>query len=562
MKGVLGAEDTAGQATVAADPTSDHTRLRRLAPKPPTATPASGGTSTVPDDVAAEQVRRLSAFALVAGGLWAMGLFMDGVVFRLVLGLRPTPAALFIEACGVAAAIATYAWVRYSRQSAQDKSDAGLWLMLLNSADIALLETWANDPTTATVGHLSWGAVVILLSAMIVPSSPRKMLFAALASASMGPLGVWLAHLRGIDTPGPLLTMLMYFPTYSCALAAVVPSRMFQTMGRRLREARDLGSYELVERLGEGGMGEVWRARHRLLARPAAIKLVRPAMLGGGDDAETRLALRRFESEAQATAALTSPHTIRLYDFGAADDGRFYYVMELLEGRDMATMVQETGPMPVARVRYLLEQVCHSLAEAHARGMVHRDIKPANIFVCRMGLDYDVVKVLDFGLVQQARREPAHDLTQSLASIAALESVVGTPAFMAPESLSGDRPVDHRADLYAVGCVAYYLLTGQHVFHGRTPLQALIDHVSTPPSPPSARAGQAIPPWLDALVLSCLAKDPLERPASAEAIRQQLAMHAGSEKWTIAQAQSWWQTHLPAHAAGVAAPERAATTVS
>ncbi len=278
--------------------------------------------------------------------------------------------------------------------------------MMLNAADIALLETWATDPTTAIVGHLSWVSVVILLSAMIVPSTPRKMLLAGLASASFGPIGVWLAHLRGVDTPSPLLTILMYFPAYSCAVAAVVPSRMFQKFGRRLREARDLGSYELVERLGEGGMGEVWRARHRLLARPAAIKLVRPAMLGAGDEAATRLARRRFESEAQATAALTSPHTIRLFDFGAADDGRFYYVMELLEGRDMATLVQETGAMPVARVLFLLGQICHSLAEAHARGLVHRDIKPANIFVCRMGLDHDVVKVLDFGLVQQARRDP------------------------------------------------------------------------------------------------------------------------------------------------------------
>ena len=316
---------------------------------------ASGGaSSTLPDDVAAEQVQRLSAFSLVAGGLWAIGLLMDSVVFPLALGATVPRVALAIEALGIAGAIATYAWVRYSGSSLQKKSDAGPWLMMLNAADIALLETWATDPTTAIVGHLSWVAIVILLSAMIVPSTPRKMLVAGLASASFGPIGVWLAHLRGVDTPSPLLTILMYFPAYSCAVAAVVPSRMFQKFGRRLREARDLGSYELVERLGEGGMGEVWRARHRLLARPAAIKLVRPAMLGAGDEAATRLARRRFESEAQATAALTSPHTIRLFDFGAADDGRFYYVMELLEGRDMATLVQETGPMPVARVLFLL----------------------------------------------------------------------------------------------------------------------------------------------------------------------------------------------------------------
>ena len=395
---------------------------------------ASGGTgSALPDDVAAEQVQRLSAFALVAGGLWAMGLVMDSVVFPLALGATVPRAALVIEALGIAGAIATYTWVRYSHQSLHVKSDAGPWLMMLNAADIALLETWATNPTTATVGHLSWVAIVILLSAMIVPSTPRKMLLAALASASFGPIGVWLAHLRGVDTPSPLLTILMYFPAYSCAVAAVVPARMFEKFGRRLREARDLGSYELEERLGEGGMGEVWRARHRLLARPAAIKLVRPAMLGGGDDDATRLALRRFESEAQATAALTSPHTIRLFDYGATDDGRFYYVMELLAGRDMESLVEASGPLPAPRALHLLRQVCHSLAEAHAQGMVHRDIKPANIFVCRMGLDFDVVKVLDFGLVQVATREPGQDLTASLTSLAALDGIVGTPAFMAPE---------------------------------------------------------------------------------------------------------------------------------
>ena len=519
-------------------------RPQRVARQHPTpAASGSAGDSRLPDDVLAEQVQRLKVFSLVAGFLWAVGLLMDGVIFPLAIGAQVTPAALFVEACGVVAAIGTFAWVRYSSRAPHDKSDAGLWLMLLNSADIALLETWATDPNMATVGHLSWGSIVILLSAMIVPSTPRKMLIAAMASASMGPLGVWLAHLRGVDTPGPLLTMLMYFPSYTCAIAAVVPSRMFQRMGRRLREARDLGSYELEERLGEGGMGEVWRARHRLLARPAAIKLVRPAMLGADDASETRLALKRFESEAQATAALTSPHTIRLFDYGATDDGRFYYVMELLEGRDMATLVEESGALPVARVLYLLKQVCHSLAEAHSRGLVHRDIKPANIFVCRMGLDLDVVKVLDFGLVQEMRHDRAEDLTKSLAS---LGGVVGTPAFMAPESLTGDKAVDHRADLYALGCVAFFLLTGQHVFHGRTPLQALMDHVTTAPPRPSSRTSNPVPGWVDELVLACLAKDPDDRPRSAGEILQRIALLEGSTKWTPSQAQDWWRTHLPA----------------
>jgi tRNA A-37 threonylcarbamoyl transferase component Bud32 len=542
------ANQVGGEPTAAPD--GDWTRdgsglpVRRVARQmsTPASSSSSGADARLPDDLLAEQVQRITTFALVAGGLWGVSLLMDGVVFRLVLGVTTPPAALAIEAAGVLGAVATYAWVRYSKSALSTKSDAGVWLMLLNAADIALLETWAA-PVMTMVGHLSWVSIVILLSAMIVPSTPRKMLLAALAAASMGPLGVWLAHLRGEDTPSALLTLLMHVPSYTCAVAAVVPARMFQRFGRRLRDARELGSYELVERLGEGGMGEVWRARHRLLARPAAIKLVRPAMLGADDASATRLALRRFESEAQATAALTSPHTIRLFDFGATEDGRFYYVMELLDGRDMASLVQQAGPLPVPRVLYLLKQICHSLAEAHARGLVHRDIKPANIFVCRMGLDDDVVKVLDFGLVHHvATRDATQDLTQSVTS---LGKVVGTPAFMAPESLAGDGSVDHRADLYALGCVAYFLLTGEHVFEGRTPIQAMIDHVSTPPGAPSTRSRQPIPEWVDHLVLACLAKDPADRPRSATEILQRIAMLESGPKWTTAEAREWWQAQSP-----------------
>jgi serine/threonine protein kinase len=217
-------------------------------------------------------------------------------------------------------------------------------------------------------------------------------------------------------------------------------------------------------------MGEVWRAKHRLLARPAAIKLIRPEVLGAGSDAEHRTVLQRFEREAQATASLSSPHTIRVFDFGAAQDGRFYYVMEFLHGRDLETLVQEFGPLPADRVLYLLRQVCHSLAEAHARGMVHRDIKPANICLCRAGLDYDVVKVLDFGLVK---------LGAVNATLAGDQMISGTPAFMAPEVIVGGGVVDGRADIYAIGGVAYYLLTGQLVFEADSPIQMLRHHKKT-----------------------------------------------------------------------------------
>ena len=260
-------------------------------------------------------------------------------------------------------------------------------------------------------------------------------------------------------------------------------------------------------------MGEVWEARHRLLARSAAIKLVRPEVLGARNDAEARVMLRRFEREAQATASLSSPHTIDVFDFGVTDEGTFYYVMELLAGRDLETLVREFGPASAERTAFLLRQVCHSLADAHARGMVHRDIKPANIYVCRMGLEYDFVKVLDFGLVKLRERGGE---AESLLTLD--HTTTGTPAYMAPEIILGDADVDSRADVYALGCVAYYLLTGQLVFEADTPMKMLMQHVHAQPVPPSQRTELPIPRELDELVLACLEKDPNLRPQSAETL--------------------------------------------
>ena len=218
-----------------------------------------------------------------------------------------------------------------------------------------------------------------------------------------------------------------------------------------------------IERIGAGGMGEVWRAQHRLLARPAAIKLIRSSMLGESQRAREAL-VRRFEREARETAALGSTHTIDVYDFGVTEEGDFYYVMELLEGLSLERLVQEFGAVDPGRTVYLLRQVCHSLGEAHARGLVHRDVKPANIMVCRLGPDDDFVKVLDFGLVK-------HTAAGQTVTMLSMEgTVVGTPGYMAPEIALGRADVDGRTDIYSLGCVAYYMLTGQPVFSGDTPV--------------------------------------------------------------------------------------------
>jgi serine/threonine protein kinase len=297
-----------------------------------------------------------------------------------------------------------------------------------------------------------------------------------------------------------------------------------------------VGSYSLIEQLGSGGMGEVWLARHQLLARPAAVKIVREAAVGVGEEAH---ALRvRFTREAQATAELQSPHTVQLFDFGITDTGSFYYVMERLRGMDLQRMVERHGPLPPERAVFLLKQACLSLAEAHALGLVHRDIKPANLFVCRLGRQYDFLKVLDFGVVSRQARE-------STTSITVTGMVLGTPAFLAPELVSGDESFDGRADIYALGCVAFWLLTGRPPFEAGDPMSLLMHHSKTTPLPPSTISEESIPPDVDALVLECLSKAPSRRPANVDILLERLSNLSVAERWEQRHARVWWELHDP-----------------
>jgi eukaryotic-like serine/threonine-protein kinase len=385
-----------------------------------------------------------------------------------------------------------------------------------------------------------------VLFTVVVPTSPRWAVLAALASVSSVPVIIGLMIASGTTSlrlePAQFFFGLV-FPYLLVVGMAYVGARVVYGLGREVKRARDLGSYRLEEKLGQGGMGEVWRARHRMLARPAAIKLIRPSLAGDARPGVSEDAVRRFEREAQVIARLRSPHTVELFDFGIADDGAFYYVMELLDGLDADALVRRSGPIPAERAVYLLRQVCHSLSEAESCGLVHRDIKPANIFLCRYGEEYDFVKVLDFGIVKAPEQveEDAPALTR--------ENVVqGTPEFIAPEQALGGTELDGRADIYATGCVAYWLLTGQLVFTAETQMGLLLHHAHTPPTPPSARSGLPIPTALDQLVLSCLAKEPAERPQSARELSRRLAEIEGAEAWTQDRAREWWVTRPPARA--------------
>jgi serine/threonine-protein kinase len=276
-----------------------------------------------------------------------------------------------------------------------------------------------------------------------------------------------------------------------------------------------------------------------MLARPAAIKLVRRDVLGLASGPPNEALLQRFEREARATAALHSPHTVELYDYGVTTDGTFYYVMELLEGLDLEQLVRRYGPVPPPRAVHLVVQLCDSLADAHHAGLIHRDVKPANVYACRKGLRYDFVKLLDFGLVKPAWRYGIDDssLTQEGAT-------PGTPAYLAPEVALGSVEVDERVDIYAAGCVLYWLLTGLHVFEARTALQMAVQHAQAEPVPPSKRIGRPLPAALEALVLSCLAKAPCARPASAGELAARLLGCDVGPAWSQDDARAWWRANV------------------
>jgi serine/threonine-protein kinase len=256
---------------------------------------------------------------------------------------------------------------------------------------------------------------------------------------------------------------------------------------------------------------------------------------------EARTTLARFEREAQATASLRSVHTIEIYDFGITDDGVFYYVMELLDGLDLENLVKQFGPIPAGRTINLLRQACDSLAEAHGQGLIHRDIKPANIFTCRMGRAYDFVKILDFGLVKS---DPHQDAATGEA-LTVEGMTAGTPAFMSPEQVLSKPHLDDRSDIYSLGCVAYWMLTGQYLFEADSPMEMAVHQVNKEPLAPSERTELPIAADLEAVVLACLHKDPNRRPASAEALAEMLAGCESAPAWTDAEARAWWELHMP-----------------
>ncbi|MBW2528780.1 MAG: serine/threonine protein kinase [Deltaproteobacteria bacterium] len=312
-------------------------------------------------------------------------------------------------------------------------------------------------------------------------------------------------------------------------IVCAIISKVVFGLRQQVRAAQQLGQYALEEKLGEGGMGIVYRARHQLLRRPTAVKLLPPDKAG-------KASVERFAREVRLTSLLTHPNTVTIFDYGHTPSGVFYYAMELLDGASLETVVEVGGPMPVERVSHVLWQVLGALHEAHGVGLIHRDIKPANIMLCTSGAEHDVAKVLDFGLVKDVKQDEGVSLT-------AANVITGTPQYMAPEMITHPSNVDARADLYSLGAVAYFLLAGEHLFAGGTLVEVCSHHLHTEPPPPSKRRGSDVAADLEAWVLACLAKDPDERPQSAAEARERLAACTAVDRWSQADARDWWSEH-------------------
>ena len=396
-------------------------------------------------------------------------------------------------------------------------------------------------------------AMVYLARAVFVPSTAQRTLAMGAAAAVPLLVIVYLVHLHGHDpahysAAAPAIVResaatwamrwtsvaLLWWASFVGLAGAT--SYVIYGLRKEVRDARKLGQYTLEEKLGEGGMGAVYRASHAMLRRPTAVKLLPPDRFG-------EQSLARFEREVQLTAALSHPNTVRVFDYGRTPDGVFYYAMEYLDGANLAEIVDAGGAMPAARVIHVLDHLVGALAEAHGIGLIHRDIKPANVLLTEQGGIADFVKVVDFGLVKDLGRADGLDLTAP--QLTQANSVAGTPHYMAPEAISAPDQIDARADLYAVGAVGYFLLTGREVFTGRNSFELFGHHLHSRPTPPSERLGAPVPDELERLILCCLEKEPTGRPADARALQTSLRRLRDANEWTEDDARQWWTEFGP-----------------
>ena len=489
---------------------------------PPTTGPRA---SALPPDLLREARRRLGILARLLIALAVVNLVLGHTLFSRLHVAWPVVADVIVASV-TCVSLGVFLYTRRAMTDPESFVTLGLAYEVVVAAGVAAVEHVSLTESGMTGGPIiSRLGMIILMFAAIVPSTPRRTLLTALIAASMDPLAMAMAIAARHLSVAPAHLFWMHIPDVLAVAIATLISGVITRLGREVRDARELGSYRLGALLGRGGMGEVYVAHHRMLARPAAIKLIRPEKAAFDGTEHAQRVAQRFRREAEAAAGLRSPHTIELYDFGKTDDGTLYFVMELLDGIDLDSLVERFGPIPPARTVHVLQQVCASLAEAHAEGLVHRDIKPANIHLCRMGLEHDFVKVLDFGIVKS--RQPVTEGPQLATA----------------------------ADLYGVGCLGYWLLTGRLVFSGDTANEIIAQHIRAVPGPPSIHSPFPVDVSLDDVILACPAKDAERRPPDALDAARRLAACDVGEPWTEQHAERWWGEHFPkmeASAVGVA----------
>ncbi|MEO0812062.1 MAG: serine/threonine-protein kinase [Myxococcota bacterium] len=412
------------------------------------------------------------------------------------LSYRVLTAHSAIVATGVCMALLAYVFFTLESIPAKHRKLGGHGFVVLCAAVVA-----AGTHLQMRTG-VTWVGVLILSFPLLVPARPRSAAITLSIASLTSPLALYFAWALGFRAHAPSAGALLVAlaPNLICLAIGLVGAHIISELGEEIRQSKALGAYVLDEKIGAGGMGEVWSARHRLLKRPAAVKLMRHV-----DQPEAR---QRFEREAQIASSLTSPHSIRIYDFGTGPDETLYLVMELLQGQDLQRRVDTQGPLNSMQARHLLLQACDALEEAHAAGFIHRDIKPSNLFVGRRGAEANFLTVLDFGL--------GKSVNTGQTKLTGDRDFIGTPGFIAPEQALGLESVDASCDIYSLGAVAYFLVTGALVFESEQPVQVVMQHINASPAAPSTRTELPIAPVVDETLLLCLAKEPAKRPSTAE----------------------------------------------
>lgn len=497
--------------------------------------------------------RRVAQFAALGGGLgfifWLFRGAIGAILFEDPIATYRHPSFL-LHFAGFMPYIALWAFTRTGRRRRRRVQYAEATTLLLSCVAYQLMGTYLPLSAGAPLVVVLATTLGFIARAVFVPSTSRMtaglgiVLGIPLVVSSFFRYRSDLDHyaltqrmMEGLGaTPGNIdehafgNAMGIGLWWLASLVLGTVASHVIYGLREAAEEAAQLGQYTLISKIGEGGMGAVYRAEHALLRRPTAIKLLLPERAG-------ITALARFEREVQLTADLSHPNTVTIFDYGRTPDGIFYYAMELLDGATLETIVDVDGAQSPRRIVHVLKQISGALSEAHALGLIHRDIKPANVILCERGGVRDVAKVVDFGLVKPLT-EGADDANLTQADV-----VTGTPLYMSPETISDPERVDARSDIYSLGALAYFVLTGTHVFSGKTTVEVCSHHLHTTPQPPSTRLGSEVERNLERLILDCLAKDPNARPQSAVDLAGRLAEVKLDSRWSAEDARLWWEAN-------------------